>query len=244
MVPFQHLCAPPETYRQWEPHACCAAIVEPRRHRALRLAVRSVRLTLGPETEIFVFHGEGEENRQYAATQTQNLGPVRLLELRCSNLDAYEYSVLLASPHFYGYFPSEYVLIFQTDVLLFPYSPYRVTDFYGYDWVGAPWAWSYGRKGNGGLSLRRVPTLREALSLEPYPHHLRLNEDLFISQLNGVSVAPPELGRQFSVESLFHPTPFGVHKFWAHLTPEQQRRLAQYAPCVIELLRLNERVLP
>jgi len=216
-----------------------AVIIEPRQHPALRHSVRSVRQTLGPSWPIYVFHGVGEECEGYARRECAGFEPLEFIALKVSNLDAYTYSVLCAEPQFYWFFPSEYLLVFQTDVELFPFSPYQIEDFLGYDWVGAPWAWSYGSKGNGGLSLRHCEGLYHALVLNPYPHSQRPPEDLFISQLKQMRVAPPELARGFSVESLPHPTPFGVHKFWEHLRGESRRGLLEYAPSLRRLLTLN-----
>ena len=238
------LCEFPRRPAPIEKDAACAFIVEPRRHGALRLSTRSVRQTLGPATRIFVFHGCNPEDAEYAREQLRGLDPITYVPLKVGNLDAYEYSVLLACPEFYYFFGATYALCFQSDALLLPFSPFKLTDFYGYDWVGAPWAWAYGRKGNGGVSLRNVPRMRQILYEHPYPNHIRPNEDLYISQLPDVSVAPPDLMRQFSVESLYFSSPFALHAPWKHLRTQQLRQLAQYAPCFRELLLHNGRELP
>ena len=106
--------------------------------------------------------------------------------------------------------------MFQTDSRLCDKRGGRtsVCDYYGYDYIGAPWGWYplRGRVGNGGLSLRR----REAmlLAIERHgPRNRNDNEDVYFADARaGLSIAPYELAREFSVENIHHPDPFAVHQ--------------------------------
>jgi len=140
-------------------------------------------------------------------------------------------------------FESEYVMVFQTDSMLFPHSPFQITDFLGYDYVGAPWKWRIEgdptlRGGNGGLSLRKVKTMCIALHTYPYPKEQPINEDLYICNLP-ISLPPNEIAQRFSIESMYYPTPLGVHKPWLYLNSNEYLKLQHYAPCIKALVDFN-----
>jgi len=44
---------------------------------------------------------------------------------------------------------------------------------------------------------------------------------------------------RFSVESVFYPTPFGVHKPWHHLDINEYVKLQEYAPILKQLIDKN-----
>jgi hypothetical protein len=70
-----------------------------------------------------------------------------------------EYNTLLKNISFYQIlYPYKYLLIVQTDAFVFSSD---LTEFYQYDYVGAPWErdslkYIKGRVGNGGFSLRNI----------------------------------------------------------------------------------------
>ena len=67
---------------------------------------------------------------------------------------------------FWDQFTAEYALFFQADSVLCSASDHSVNDWLGYDWVGTPPGWgpSDGHGGNGGLSIRSIPTMKRVLS--------------------------------------------------------------------------------
>ena len=49
-------------------------------------------------------------------------------------------------------------------------------------------------------------------------------------------LAPRHVAMEFSVESVFHPAPWGVHKAWRHLAHTQLRQLIQNCPEILLFL--------
>lgn len=89
-----------------------------------------------------------------------------------------EYSKLLLNVNFYKKFESyEYILLYQLDAWVFRDELKNWMDK-GYDYIGAPWFERFDKAkpdakllpiaGNGGLSLRKVSSIIQALSF-PYP---------------------------------------------------------------------------
>ena len=51
------------------------------------------------------------------------------------------------------------ILVVQSDAVPCSHTPYRISDFYNYSYVGAPWCYFSVRGGNSGLSLRNKTTI-------------------------------------------------------------------------------------
>lgn len=143
------------------------------------------------------------------------------------------YNELLMSDMFYARFCEyEYMLISQLDVFVFEDK----TDYFcelGYDYIGAPWLAGYTnyeilnrkvlRVGNGGFSLRKIASCRNAISrnLELAEYYIGKNEDVFFSACDekGLKVAPVEVALSFAFEREVrrsfelnnHMLPFGCH---------------------------------
>ncbi len=215
-----------------------AAIVEPRRHPALKLSLTSVRSTI--DWPIYVFHGT--ENIDFVHKAVIGLDNVHLVNLNTADLTLPQYNELLTSVSFYETFAEyEFVLIFQTDAMLFPFSPYSIQDFCYWDFVGAPWGhWpEHILAGNGGLSLRRVSKMLEVCREFPWATGDRDAEDIYFARVPGIRYAPRYVSQRFSVETLLHDCPLGCHKPWWVLKGEEWKKLVQYAPIVETLCDLN-----
>ena len=205
------------------------AVVEPRNHKALRFVVCNVRKTI-PNWPIFVFHGT--ENKQWVIDLLHDIENIYFFELNVENLSIAQYNQVLTSAIFYETFQTEYVLIFQTDVMLFPHSGQVIEDFLGYDYIGANWLWNPSKNGNGGLSLRRIAAMLEHIHNNPYSLDNCINEDVYFS--NAPFKFPNyELAQRFSVESVYYPTPFGIHKAWSHLEPHE---FPDYCSAILDLV--------
>lgn len=221
----------------------CCAIVEPRQHQALPFVLHRVKASLPPEWPLHIFHGRN--NVEFVHEAAVGLEPVSFHNLYCKNLSIRGYNRLLTKPSFYRHFKTvDYVLIFQTDSMMFPHSPFSITDFFGYDYVGAPWKWHTEadptkRGGNGGLSLRKVDSMIHILETYPYLRDQPLNEDLYLCNLP-LKLPPLEVAQRFSVESLYYPCPLAVHKPWIYLSAEEYLKMVRYAPAMKTLVDLNE----
>lgn len=130
--------------------------------------------------------------------------------------------------------PAKHVLLFQTDSIICSRSEARVEDFFEYDFVGAPVHERFhgdleDRFMNGGFSLRnREMVLKVIESFLPFSdpdndifHH----EDQFFARRMrelGANLPPREIAMQFSVESVYYPTPLGIHQATRYLdSPEE-----------------------
>ncbi|CAF0964333.1 unnamed protein product [Adineta ricciae] len=126
----------------------------------------------------------------------------------------------LTDLNFWKLVRGEKVLFFQIDSIMCSNSPHYITDYLQYDYVGAPWdltGFLYNqtyRVGNGGFSLRsREKTL--AL-LKMFPYNSFLPEDVWYAEnfhRVNASIAPINIAKTFSVESMFYARPVGVHQF-------------------------------
>jgi hypothetical protein len=135
--------------------------------------------------------------------------------------DRRTYSRLMMSREFYTAFSSyDYVLVYQLDCLVFA-DELESWCARGYDYVGAPWTArdEHGRPyftgvGNGGLSLRRVPTFLRALerAWEPVERTRRFAAQTLALGLRGARRIPQ--GPRAVLDSLRTPFVF-EDKFWS-----------------------------
>jgi hypothetical protein len=121
---------------------------------------------------------------------------------------------ILTSPSFWREVQGDKVLLFQIDSVLCSNSSSKITDFLEYDFIGAPWY--IGGCCNGGLSIRNRIKILQMLESGAYnyrPHDI--NEDgwftMYLPYFNG-RIAPVSVAQRFSVETIYHPRPFGIHK--------------------------------
>ncbi len=129
-------------------------------------------------------------------------------------------NALLTNAKFWKQVRGEKILLFQIDSIMCSNSPHKITDYLQYDYIGAPWnpVWHQFDKrylvGNGGFSLRTRSKLLALIELIPY--NSLLPEDVWYAEnLHRVnaSVAPVNLAKTFSVESIFYERPVGIHRF-------------------------------
>lgn len=212
-----------------------AVIVEPRRHPALPFVLQNVVSQLSSEWKILIFHGK--DNKDYVNSIIGQLDSSRFLPpiaLDTPNLSLEQYNQLLMSQAFYRSIPTETMLIFQTDTLIL--EPTQLEEFLEYDYVGAPW--KSGIVGNGGLSLRKKSKMLSVIAaVVPF----NVNEDVYFSRQSVVSLKKPsfEAAKRFAVETVFYPSPFGIHAPWKHVTPHQMEELTKKYPAIHELIHLH-----
>jgi hypothetical protein len=142
-------------------------------------------------------------------------------------------NLILTSPSFWHQVQGEKVLYFQIDSVLCSNSTYKLTDFLEYDYIGAPW-----HKGgccNGGISLRSRTKMLQLFENDHTRFRLYItNEDVWLhrhlSRING-RIAPTDIAKTFSVESIYYPRPFAVHKpDFEVLGPDNMKDLCNNCP--------------
>ena len=118
-----------------------AAIVEPRTDNLIKIISHYLKV-LPMDTHFQVYHGT--DNLDILWDNFSPLittGKISLWNMGVKNLNVQSYSYLLTSKEFWHTIQGERVLIFQTDSITCPNSKVKISDFYGYDFVGAPTTW-------------------------------------------------------------------------------------------------------
>ncbi len=216
-------------------------IIEPRKHKLLVPVIKNFMYLLQKKGwGLIVCHGT--ENEMFIKLALQDWKGVHYININVPDLTLDKYNHLMLSSKFWqlliDYFNCKHALIFQTDTILLKDS---VDDFLEYDYVGAPWyrEWIEGiRVGNGGLSLRRTDKMVSICEARQKSPVIKMNEDIFFSymckQLK-YKVPTVEQAKRFSVETIYYPTPIGIHK--PHLDkfpdPDALHRMLNQTPITI-----------
>jgi hypothetical protein len=175
----------------------------------------------------------GTEN--YEFYKNLNIKNLEIINKKINITNINQYSELLTKENFWKELDGEYILICQSDSIIFGNE---IDKFYGYDYIGAPWIKPKNPKqffqGNGGFSLRKrekmieicqkYPIKKMPIYLKPVnfmktPDDLCPEDVYFCQYLNrdNESIMPSfDLCNEFSIESFNHPEPFGGHKFFEH----------------------------
>lgn len=142
---------------------------------------------------------------------------IKFYNLNVRSID--DYNKLLTSKYFWEQIKFDKVLIFQHDSELLRNG---IEEFYDYDYVGAPWKFQE-HGGNGGLSFRSKEAMLWCIKNKPWNIYLG-NEDVYFSnQLKNspFKLAPREICKKFSCESIFELGTLGCHAIDKYLTIEQ-----------------------
>jgi len=225
-----------------------AIILEPRKHKAMQFVLRNFLENLDSRWRFIVYHGT--ENLEWLKELIDSdsflLANKKRIEFRSlgyANLTFNEYSSIITNQDFIRSIPTEMYLVFQTDTMICKPFKNTIYNFMEYDYVGAPWNHTLsdpttrGKVGNGGLSLRRKSKMLElALNVQynPYEFH----EDAYSAGLLGhIPVNKPDYNKAstFSIETVYSPESFGIHKCWGWTKEVTEEQCPGYG----ELLRLN-----
>jgi len=204
-----------------------AVMVEPRKHGAMEFVLKNFLENLDARWGFMIFHGTTNKEWLEAIISkfpgdTQR---IKLVSLGIPSMDIHGYSKLITTADFIEQIPTETFLIFQTDTMISPAGKDLIYEFIDYDYVGAPWPRSILREscnvGNGGLSLRKKSKMLEIIKSRTYP--FQCHEDLFYCINHTVPMYKPtwEKAKLFSIESIYSPRTFGLHKAWKHIPVEQ-----------------------
>ncbi|KAL2067869.1 hypothetical protein VTL71DRAFT_15967 [Oculimacula yallundae] len=123
---------------------------------------------------------------------------------------------MLTDMRFYDEFlpDVEWLLKFESDSILCARSDDSLNDWLHYSWAGAPRTADDRFAGNGGLSLRRISTVRKILGFQSRYNDTEPEDEWFgkrITVLPGAKVANGKQEDHFSVEDVWHEKPMGFH---------------------------------
>jgi hypothetical protein len=194
-------------------------IVETRAHPNLVPVTRQV---LAQGIAVQIVHGT--QNAAFVAEAFASeiaAGRVHLTATDYGTMGRDDYNGLLLCRAFWEALVSRgKILIFQTDAVLCPASPYGLKDFLDFDYIGS--AWGRERKrgivvdgGNGGLSLRDWTASVDCLDRFPPAKWWAGGEDSYFGfhiDLIGGRVAQPDEAARFGTQFWFLENSFGAHK--------------------------------
>ena len=218
-----------------------AIIIEPRKHRALSFVIRNILENLDSNWNVIIYHGTANQEfvEEIVRTLEQFQTRIQLKNLGVADLPTSRaYSEILLRKQFTEEIPTETFLVFQTDSMINPKQKHLIKKFMDYDYVGAPWKDRV--VGNGGFSLRKRSKMLEILNSFSFvinPSH----EDVIFSY--GSKTVKPwkpsfEHAKEFSVETIYSDTFFGVHKPWEH-HPDKIKEMCELCPGLETLISLQ-----
>jgi hypothetical protein len=125
-----------------------------------------------------------------------------------------EYNNFVKSSIFWNSIPTEYVLMCETDTYLRKHIPDNITD---YDYVCCKWGWHKDLAGGGGLSFRRVSSMKRICLEHPYLEKI-FAQDSWVAE--GCKILNLSYNNTYFVES-YHdiPDPIGFHQWWTFINP-------------------------
>ena len=177
----------------------------------------------------------GNKNFQEIKTMRDSICPdIRIIRMDIDNMVPSTYSELLTTKPFWEQFHGEKLLIYQEDSFLFHE---HIEPFLDYDYVGAPWPKNQDDNklcvGNGGFSLRtktvmikviknvKMTSLKLGKNTIEYMKNANsfvVPEDVYFTKamidFKLGWVAPWEIARKFSQESIPSENPVGGHNFF------------------------------
>ena len=233
---------PPDEHKMsWAPvkyrHKLALIIIEPRIHRRVKGVVWNFAHAYGGSRNISLSILHSARNKHQIYSYFANWTNINLILLPAENFNLRTLSSFMATPKFWKPFDkAEFALIFQTDSAIFQPFP---ENYYKYDYIGAPWKWKVCNHngdisivnntmltpnctsvGNGGLSIRRISTMKLIALTYKYNAQSSMSEDYYYAG-HARNIAPLHIAKQFSVEGAFSYPSYGIHAAWKYLSIPQ-----------------------
>jgi hypothetical protein len=188
-----------------------AIIIEITKHDAFSFVLQNFLDNLNDDWNFIIFHNTNNEEFIHDIINNNlinNKNRITLYNLNNINLYSNNYNEILKRKELYSYIPTEIFLTFNTSSLILSQNKDLINDFLDYDYVGAPW--KNETIGNGSLSIRKKSKMLEIIAKCEINEK---NEDEFFCLQDKVFLRMPsfEKAKQFSVESVFYESSFGIH---------------------------------
>jgi hypothetical protein len=223
-------------------YPCIAVLVEFGSKDKIISIVHNVNHHIPSTWPIQIFHCKENENFIKTSTLAPLIASEKIfLTLMDAVFDRSKTDELLTNAKFWKQVRGEKILLFQIDSIMCSNSPHKITDYLQYDYIGAPWdpSWYPLDKnylvGNGGFSLRSRSKILALIALIPY--NSERPEDVWYAQnLHRVnaSVAPVNIAKTFSVETVYYERPVAIHRFpWRC---DFRRKIAETCPEAVLIL--------
>jgi hypothetical protein len=179
----------------------------------------------------------GNDNYDFFKNMCDKIHPnIKIIQLNMSNVTHNMYNNLLLTKEFWNLFNGEYLLIYQSDSLIFKNN---IDEFLMYDYIGSPYNKNCNvilakeQVGNGGLSYRTKSVMLKTLDTIDIKADIYSNqakqytktydldnfpEDVYFSQniqnYNLGIVASYEIAKTFSMDTVYSEDCFGMHCMW------------------------------
>ncbi|KAK2064200.1 hypothetical protein LY76DRAFT_612413 [Colletotrichum caudatum] len=246
----------PKIKVDWEPSADprakynaskLALIIEPRPIPHLVPQLLHMTSVVPPDWR-FLFIGSKKSvvsvSRSYGIKHQQVIGKLDLMVLpEPWRIDTKEHVFrLLTDMRFYDEFlPGvEWILKFESDSILCSNSPKSLNEWLGWSWAGAPRSPDDRFSGNGGLSLRRVSSIKKVLQFQERYNDTEAEDEWFGKRLWVMKDEKVAHGNKgvLAVEDVYMEKPMGYHvrdggnslsdAVWKD--PEQRKKIFNYCP--------------
>lgn len=202
-----------------------AIIIETRIVKNFGTIVRNHLHFLPKDFGLIVCHGA--DNKDFIESELEGINNYSTMLLPYAVMTEQNYNSLLSSYNFWRVISAEKALVFQSDSLLLRKG---IEQFLEYNYIGAPWKQSHVnlKGGNGGLSIRNVELMKHVTKNVPYDYNKHGNEDLYFCR-HVPNLPENHIAQQFSVETVFYPTPIGIHACDKHLDNQLCKMLFEKA---------------
>ncbi|KAL0932036.1 uncharacterized protein CTRU02_212989 [Colletotrichum truncatum] len=224
-----------------------ALIIEPRPIPHLVPQLLHMTSVVPPDWR-FLFIGSNKSvasvSRSYGMKHQQVIGKLDLMVLpEPWEIESKEHIFrLLTDVRFYDEFlPGvEWILKFESDSILCSNSPTSLNEWLDWSWAGAPRTPDDRFSGNGGLSLRRVSSIKRVLQFQERYNNTEAEDEWYGKRLwimQGEKVAHGKKG-VLAVEDVYMEKPMGYHvrnggkslpdSVWKN--PTQRKKILNYCP--------------
>jgi len=194
------------------------AFIERRCHPNIDFLLKNIAWA-NPTMSIYIFCSDLNENyiRALLGDKISNITIIQAFTGEASPQEGYkEFNKLLANIEYYECFDKEveYIMTLHTDVFI----RRKITeDIFVGDYWGAPWKWDRESAGGGGVTIRKVSSMKEICKKYTYEFDENVLEDIwFCDKVKKLGLAYPDVDFRAMriMESVYVTNPVAIHQFW------------------------------
>jgi hypothetical protein len=194
------------------------AFIERRCHPNIDFLLKNIAWA-NPTMSIYIFCSDLNENyiRALLGDKISNITIIQAFTGEASPQEGYkEFNKLLANIEYYECFDKEveYIMTVQTDAFI----RRKITeDMFIGDYWGAPWKWDHESAGGGGVTIRKVSSMKEICKKYTYEFDENVLEDnWFCDKVKKLGLAYPDVDFRAMriMESVYVTNPVAIHQFW------------------------------